>query len=136
MSPSGVTNQCVAGALATWAAMHLVDPRWNHLAPLFGNAIDLFGVARAEGFQLDSHPTPGAMVVFAAPTASSAISPPCAPCRGDRYEVVEQDFIDLNPTRSHIGRASIFGRWRGWIRRWWGSSWRRPSDEAAARCGR
>jgi hypothetical protein len=29
MSPSAVTNQCVAGALATWALMHVGDPRWN-----------------------------------------------------------------------------------------------------------
>ena len=36
----------------------------THDAHLFGNAIDLFGVAQAEGFQLDSHPTPGAMVVY------------------------------------------------------------------------
>jgi hypothetical protein len=64
MSPSAVTNQCVAGALATWAMMHPADPRWNHPPPLFGNVIDLVGVAQAEGFQLDKHPTPGSMVVF------------------------------------------------------------------------
>jgi hypothetical protein len=40
MSPSAVTNQCVAGALATWALMHGGDPRWNHPPPLLGNAID------------------------------------------------------------------------------------------------
>jgi len=50
MSPSAVTNQCVAGTLATWAMMHRGDPRWNHPPPLFGNAIDLYGVARAQGF--------------------------------------------------------------------------------------
>jgi hypothetical protein len=64
MSPSGVTSQCVAGALATWAMMHPADPRWNHPPPLFSNAIDLYGVAVREGFQVDSHPTPGAMVVY------------------------------------------------------------------------
>ena len=30
MSPSAVTNQCVAGVLATSALMHLGDPRWSH----------------------------------------------------------------------------------------------------------
>ena len=33
-------------------------------AAALGNAIDLVGVARPEGFQLDNHPMPGAMVVF------------------------------------------------------------------------
>jgi hypothetical protein len=56
--------QCVAGALATWAMMHSADPRWNHPPALLGNAIDLVRVARAERFQLDDHPTPGAMVVY------------------------------------------------------------------------
>jgi hypothetical protein len=36
MSPPAITNQCVAGALATWALLHLGDPRWNHPPPLFG----------------------------------------------------------------------------------------------------
>ncbi|HSR23000.1 MAG TPA: lytic transglycosylase domain-containing protein, partial [Candidatus Eisenbacteria bacterium] len=38
MSPSAVTNQCVAGALATWALMHQGDARWDHPRPLTGNA--------------------------------------------------------------------------------------------------
>ena len=49
MSPSAVTNPCAAGALATWALMHVGDPRWNHPPPLVGNAIDLYGVVRAQG---------------------------------------------------------------------------------------
>jgi len=32
VAPSAVTNQCVAGALATGALMNVGDPRWNHLA--------------------------------------------------------------------------------------------------------
>ena len=64
MSPSAVTNQCVAGALATWAVMHTGDPRWNHPPPLFGNAFDLYGVARAQGFQVSGQPAPGALVVY------------------------------------------------------------------------
>jgi hypothetical protein len=30
MSPSAVTNQCVAGSLATWALMHTGDPRFSN----------------------------------------------------------------------------------------------------------
>src|SRR5437660_7434766 len=97
MSPPGVTNQCVAGALATWALMHPADPRWNHPPPLFGNAIDLFGVARAEGFQLDSHPTPGAMVVYGSRYGVFGHIATVRAVQGDRYEVVEQNFLDFNP---------------------------------------
>jgi len=97
MSPPGVTNQCVAGALATWALMHPADPRWNHPAPLFGNAIDLFGVARAEGFQLDSHPTPGAMVVYGSAYGVFGHIATVRAVQGDRYEVVEQNFLGFNP---------------------------------------
>src|SRR3989440_4479072 len=64
MSPSAVTNQCVAGALATWALMHVGDPRWNHPPPLFGNAIDLFGLAAAQGFVVSRQPVVGAVVVY------------------------------------------------------------------------
>jgi acetyl esterase/lipase len=64
MGPSAVANQCVVGALATWAQMHTGDPRWNHPPALFGNAIDLFGVARAQGFADSSQPAPGEMVVY------------------------------------------------------------------------
>lgn len=97
MSPSAVSNQCVAGALATWAMMHPADPRWNHPPALFGNAIDLVGVAQAEGFQLDNHPTPGAMVVFGSAYGVFGHIGTVRAVQGDRYEVVEQNFIDFNP---------------------------------------
>jgi hypothetical protein len=97
MSPSAVTNQCVAGALATWAMMHPADPRWNHPLPLFGNAIDLFGVAAAEGFQLDNHPTPGAMVVYGGAYGVFGHIGTVRAVQGDRYEVAEQNFLDFNP---------------------------------------
>jgi surface antigen len=97
MNPPGVTNQCVAGALATWAMMHPADPRWNHPPALFGNAIDLVGVARAEGFQLDNHPTPGAMVVFGSAYGVFGHIATVRAVQGDRYEVVEQNFLDFNP---------------------------------------
>jgi hypothetical protein len=103
MSPSGVTNQCVAGALATWAMMHPADPRWNHPLPLFGNAIDLFGVAQAEGFQLDNHPTPGAMVVYGGAYGVFGHIGTVRAVQGDRYEVAEQNFLDFNPNlESHL----------------------------------
>jgi hypothetical protein len=54
----------VAGALATWALMHVGDPRWIQPPPLFGNAIDLFGMARARGFVVTGQPAPGEMVVY------------------------------------------------------------------------
>ncbi|TMC04483.1 MAG: CHAP domain-containing protein [Chloroflexi bacterium] len=97
MSPSGVTHQCVAGALATWALMHPADPRWDHPPPLFGNAIDLFGVARAEGFQLDSHPTPGAMVVYGRAYGVFGHIGTVRAVQGNRYEVVEQNFLEFDP---------------------------------------
>jgi hypothetical protein len=96
MSPPAVTNQCVAGALATWAMMHPGDPRWNHPPALFGNAIDLVGVARAEGFQLDAHPTPGAMVVYGRTYGVFGHIATVRAVQGDRYEVVEQNFLDFN----------------------------------------
>jgi surface antigen len=76
--------------------MHPADPRWNHPPPLFGNAIDLLGVARAEGFQFDNHPTPGAMVVFGSAYGVFGHIGTVRAVQGDRYEVVEQNFLDFN----------------------------------------
>jgi hypothetical protein len=67
MSPSAVTNQCVAGALATWALMHTGDARWNRPPALFGNAIDLFGVARTQDLQVSSQPAPAICRVAGGP---------------------------------------------------------------------
>jgi hypothetical protein len=97
MSPSAVTNQCVAGALATWAMMHTGDPRWDHPRALGGNAIDLYGSALALGFQVSRTPVPGAMVVYG---SSYGIFGHIATVRAvepDRYEVIEQNFLDFNP---------------------------------------
>jgi hypothetical protein len=97
MSPSAVTNQCVAGALATWALMHPGDPRWNRPRPLFGNAIDLLGVASAQGFQVSSQPVPGAMVVYGSAYGVFGHIGTVRAVQGDRYEVIEQNFLDFNP---------------------------------------
>ncbi len=98
MSPSAVTNQCVAGALATWALMHAGDPRWNHPGPLVGNAIDLYRVAVAQGFQVSRQPVAGSMVVYG---PSYGIFGHIATVRAvdaNRYEVIEQNFLDFNPS--------------------------------------
>jgi hypothetical protein len=97
MSPPAVTNQCVAGALATWALMHAGDPRWNHPAPLAGNAIDLYGVASAEGFQLSRQPVAGAMVVYGGSYGLFGHIGTVRAVQGDRYEVIEQNFLDFSP---------------------------------------
>jgi surface antigen len=98
MNPSGVTNQCVAGALATWAMMHAGDPRWNHLPPLFGNAIDLYGVAAAEGFQVSAQPVAGAMVVYGGSYGMFGHIATVRAVEGGRYEVIEQNFLDFSPS--------------------------------------
>jgi hypothetical protein len=46
--------------------MHYSDPRWNHPPPLFGNAIELFTVTRAEGFQVSRQRVPGDMSCYEA----------------------------------------------------------------------
>lgn len=98
MSPSGVTNQCVAGALATWALMHVGDPRWNHPRPLSGNAIDLWGSAVAQGFQVSRTPVAGAMVVYGGSYGIFGHIATVRAVQGDRYEVVEQNFLDFSPS--------------------------------------
>jgi surface antigen len=77
--------------------MHPADPRWNHPPPLFGNAIDLVGVAAGERFQLDNHPTPGAMVVYGGAYGVFGHIGTVRAVQGDRYEVAEQNFLDFNP---------------------------------------
>jgi hypothetical protein len=98
MSPPAVTNQCVAGALATWAVMHTGDPRWNHPAPLFGNAVDLYGAAAAQGFQVSRQPVAGAMVVYGTAYGPFGHIATVRAVEGNRYEVIEQNFLDFSPT--------------------------------------
>jgi hypothetical protein len=97
MSPSGVTNQCVAGALATWAIVHAGDPRWNHPPPLFGNAIDLFGAAVAGRFTVSRQPVVGSMVVYGGSYGLFGHIATVVAVGQDRYEVIEQNFLDFSP---------------------------------------
>ncbi|HSR24218.1 MAG TPA: CHAP domain-containing protein [Candidatus Eisenbacteria bacterium] len=97
MSPSAVTNQCVAGALATWALMHLGDPVGTTRCPLFGNAIDLLGVARAQGFAVASQPAPGEMVVYGSSYGVFGLIATVVAVEPRRYEVIEQSSLDFDP---------------------------------------
>jgi hypothetical protein len=97
MSPSGVSNQCVAGALATWALMHPGDPRWSRPRPLTGNAIDIYGSALALGFQVSNRPVAGAMVVYGGSYGLFGHIATVRAVQADRYEVIEQNFLDFSP---------------------------------------
>jgi hypothetical protein len=57
----------------------------------------LYGVAAREGFQVDNHPTPGAMVVYGGVYGVFGHIGTVRAIQGDRYEVVEQNFLDFNP---------------------------------------
>jgi hypothetical protein len=96
MAPPAVTNQCVAGALATWALMHVGDPRWNHPPALFGNAIDLFGAARARGLVVSGQPAPGEMVVHGSSYGVFGHIGTVVAVEPGRYEVIEQTFLDFS----------------------------------------
>jgi surface antigen len=98
MNPSGVTNQCVAGALATWAVAHTGDPRWNHPPPLAGNAIDLYSVAVAEHFRVSGQPAAGSMAVYGGSYGLFGHIATVVAVQQDRYEVIEQNFLDFNPS--------------------------------------
>jgi hypothetical protein len=97
MSPSAVSNQCVAGALATWALMHPGDPHWNRPRPVMGNAIDMYAAAVAQGFQVSRQPVAGAMVVYGGSYGIFGHIATVRAVQGDRYEVIEQNFLDFNP---------------------------------------
>jgi hypothetical protein len=96
MDPPGVTNQCVAGALGTWALMHAGDPRWNHPAPLYGDAVGLYGVAVREGFQVGQEPVVGSMVVYGSDYGLFGHVATVLAVEPDRYEVIEQNLLDFN----------------------------------------
>src|SRR5262249_49497871 len=88
-------------------------------AALFGNAIDLFRVARAQGFQVSGQPAPGEMVVYGRSYEVFGHVATVVAVEPGRYEVIEQNFLDFNPTWSCTGRRSTCGRSRGRTRRWW-----------------
>jgi surface antigen len=96
MSPPAVTNQCVAGARATWALLHRGDPLWNHPPALIGNAIDLYGVAVAQGFVVSRQPVVGAMVVYGSAYGPFGHIATVVAVQPDRHEVVEESFVDFS----------------------------------------
>ncbi len=59
--------------------------------------IDLFGVARAQGFQLGGQPAPGEMVVYGSQYGIFGHIATVVAVEPGRYEVVEQNFLDFNP---------------------------------------
>ena len=100
MSPSAVTKQCMTGALATWAVMHVGDPRMNRPPPLFGNAIDLFSAWRGpQGFAVSGQPVAGQMVVYGSSYGVFGHIAAVVAVEPGRYEVIEQNFLDFNPVR-------------------------------------
>src|SRR5262245_13405986 len=123
MAPSAVTNQCVAGALATWALMRVGDPRWNHPPPLSGNAIDLYGVAVAEGFRGQPDAGGGRLgglrqLLRALRAHRHRARGPGRPLRGDRAELPRlqpdhrAELADLRPAVRGLagpGRGGVRG---------------------------
>ena len=60
-------------------------------------AIDLVAVARAEGFRVSGQPAPDQMVVFGSAYGAFGHIATLRAVQGDRYEVIEQNFVDFNP---------------------------------------
>lgn len=96
---SPATNQCVAGALWAWAAMHPGDSRWPpSLQDPF--AYQMFGSAQRLGYQTSppDRPVVGSMVVYAPGWGGPGDSPghvaTVIGVQGDRFEVIEQNLID------------------------------------------
>ncbi len=97
-NPNAVTNQCIAGALWTWGAMHLSDPRWNPPPALAEPmAWQEYGAARQEGFQTTGpdQPVVGSMVVYASGWGGSGAGhiATVIAVSGSKFEVVEQNVV-------------------------------------------
>jgi hypothetical protein len=97
---SGAGKRSSGGFLLSGAESiprQLATDHWNHPPPLFGNAVDLFDVARTEDFQVSRQPAVGEKVVYGSsygvfgPIATVIVVEP------GRYEMIEQNFIDFNP---------------------------------------
>lgn len=101
MSPGSVTNQCVAGALATWAVTHQGqwgEGRWSPPPLLPGNAIDMYGDALLQHFQTRprGQPVVGSMVVFGSAYGTFGHVATVVAVQGDRFEVIEQNVLAHN----------------------------------------
>jgi hypothetical protein len=81
----------------------LATDHWNHPPPLFGNAIDLYGVAQAQGFAVSGQPAPGAMVVYGSSYGLFGHIATVIAVEPGRYEVIEQNFLDFD--------ADLEGHW-------------------------
>lgn len=102
---SPATNQCVAGALWAWAAMHPGDSRWPpNLHDAF--AYQMLGSAQRLGYQTSppGRPVTGSMVVYASgwggPGDSAGHIATVIGVQGDRFEVVEQNLVDSSSVLS------------------------------------
>jgi surface antigen len=76
--------------------MHTGNPRWNHPAPLYGDAIGLYGVAVGAGFQVSQQPVVGSMVVYGSAYGPFGHIATVLAVEPDRYEVIEQNLLDFN----------------------------------------
>jgi hypothetical protein len=100
VSPPAVTNQCVAGALWTWAVMHAGDPRWN-APPMIpaASAYQMYASAATEGFQETgpTEPVVGSMVVYASawggPADGAGHVATVIGVQGPKFEVIEQNLV-------------------------------------------
>lgn len=109
VNPPAITPQCVAGALWSWATVHLADPAWP-LPPSLGvaTAAAMYPAAVREGYSVAAQPLAGSMVVWGAGAYYSAdghVGTVIA-VEQDRYEVVEQNFLG---TTSDLG-----AHWGSW----------------------
>src|SRR5258707_5734880 len=96
--------------------------------------IDLFGVARAQGFQLSSQPAPGEMVVYGSSYGIFGHIATVVAVEPDRYEVIEQNFLDFNPNLEPHWQTFDLRSIGGRMRRSWGLWWlRRRGDGAGIR---
>ena len=96
---SPATNQCVAGALWAWAAMHPGDSRWPpNLQDPF--AYQMLGSAQRLGYETSppDKPVVGSMVVYASGWGGPGDAPghiaTVIGVQGDRFEVIEQNLVN------------------------------------------
>jgi surface antigen len=90
-----ITNQCVAGAYATWWLMHRDDPQWDRWIFLAGNAIDQVASALSSGWHVRRQAVVGSMAVWGSIGQFGHIATVVAVAK-DRFEVVEQNWLNTS----------------------------------------